>query len=87
MGVGDAPSPMKDRVRPCERKVETRGVDRLGKGIGMFKLEVRVIVVGVPVVSVGDGGNTNSVWEGVETVGGGKGGCALLAFIGRLRRR
>lgn len=53
----------------------------------MFKLEVRVMVDGVRVVSVGEGGNTNSVWEGVETVDCEKGGCAVLAFFNRLPRR
>ena len=60
MGVGIAPSPMNDLVRPCERRVETRGVERLGKGMGLA-FEVRVIADGVRVVNVGDGGNTNSV--------------------------
>jgi len=53
---------MNDRVRPpCERKVDTRGVERLGKATGVAILEVSVIVDGVRVVSVGEGGNTKSV--------------------------
>lgn len=52
---------MKDRVRPCERKVETRGVVRLGNGTGVLTLEVRVMVEGVRVVSVGEGGKTKRV--------------------------
>lgn len=67
MGVGGAPSPIKDRVRPWERNVETLGVERLGKGMRPPILDVRVMVDGVRVVSVGDGGKTNSVWDGVET--------------------
>jgi hypothetical protein len=61
VGVGGAPSPMNDRVRPCDRNVETRGVDRLGNGTEPFMLEVRVMADGVRVVNVGDGGNTKSV--------------------------
>lgn len=62
VGVGGAPRPMNDRVRPpCERKVDTRGVERLGKATGVAILEVSVIVDGVRVVSVGEGGNTKSV--------------------------
>lgn len=61
VGVGGAPSPINDRVRPWERKVETRGVERLGNGTGPLILEVSVIVDGVRVVRVGDGGNTKSV--------------------------
>lgn len=66
MGVGGAPNPMKDRVRPWERKVETRGVERLGKGTKPCMPEVKVIVDGVRVVSVGEGGKTNNVCEGVD---------------------
>jgi len=65
VGVGGAPSPINDLVRPCERKVDTRGVEMLGNGTEPFVLEVRVMVEGVRVVSVGEGGNTKSVCEGV----------------------
>jgi hypothetical protein len=81
VGLGAAPSPMNDLVRPCARNVETRGVDRLGKATGMFKLEVRVMVDGVRVVRVGEGGNTNSVWEGVETSVCEGGHCRLVGFF------
>lgn len=70
VGVGGAPNPMNDRVRPLERKVDTRGVDKLGKGTGPTTFDISVIVEGVRVVSVGDGGKTNSVCEGVETMEG-----------------
>lgn len=60
VGVGGAAKPMNDRVRPCERKVDTRGVVRLGKGTGPVD-DVRVIVEGVRVVKVGEGGKRKSV--------------------------
>lgn len=60
VGVGGALRPMNDFVLPCERKVDTRGVDSDGKGT-VAGLEVRVIVDGVRVERVGDGGNTKSV--------------------------
>ena len=41
-------------------------MDRLGKGTAPGKFDVNVIVEGVRVVRVGEGGKTNSVWEGVE---------------------
>ena len=61
VGVGGAPNPMNDRVRPLEWKVDTRGVDKLGKGTGPATFDISVIVEGVRVVSVGDGGKTNNV--------------------------
>lgn len=57
------PKLMKDLVLPLDLKVETRGVDRLGNGIAS---DVNVIVEGVHVVKVGEGGKTNNVCEGVE---------------------
>lgn len=66
VGVGGGPSPIYERVRPCERKVDTRGVENEGKGICPLIVEVNVIVDGVRVVSVGEGGKTNKVCEGVE---------------------
>jgi len=54
---------MKDLVLPLDLKVETRGVDRLGNGTA---LDVNVIVEGVLVVKVGEGGKTNNVCKGVE---------------------
>jgi hypothetical protein len=71
VGVGGAPSPMNERVRPCDRNVETRGVDELGNGTELFMLEVRVMAEGVRVVNVGEGGNTKSVWDGVAKPEGG----------------
>jgi len=55
---------MKDRVRPFEWKVDTRGVDRLGNGTGPARLDVNVMVEGVRVVKVGEGGKTNKVCDG-----------------------
>lgn len=43
-------------------------MDRLGKGTAPGKFDVNVIVEGVRVVKVGEGGKTNSVCEGVEEV-------------------
>jgi hypothetical protein len=63
VGVGSEPKPMKDLVLPLDLKVETRGVDMLGNGTAP---EVNVIVEGVRVVKVGEGGKTNNVCEGVE---------------------
>lgn len=71
VGVGGAPSPINERVRPCDRNVETRGVDEVGNGTEPFMLEVRVMAEGVRVVNVGDGGNTKSVWDGVAKPEGG----------------
>lgn len=58
---------MNDRVRPFEWNVDTRGVDRLGNGTGPAWCDISVIADGVRVVRVGDGGNTNSVCDGVDT--------------------
>jgi hypothetical protein len=56
-----------------------RGVTVEGKGTETG-LDVRVIAEGVHVENVGEGGKTNSVWEGVCKVGlymlGACGGCA-----------
>lgn len=57
---------MNDRRRPSVLKVETRGVDTDGNGKNDF--EVTVIVEGVRVVSVGEGGNTNKVSVGVGRI-------------------
>jgi len=82
VGVGGAPSPINDRVRPCARKVDTRGVDKLGKGTGPLTLDVKVIVDGVRVVNVGEGGNTKSVCDGVDATD-----CeAAFVFLRRLFR-
>jgi len=68
VGVGMLPRPMNDLVRPpWDLKVDTLGVDKLGKGTTPVKLDVSVIVDGVRVVNVGEGGNTNSVCEGVDS--------------------
>jgi len=71
---------MKDRRRPSVLKVETRGVAKDGKGKDTF--DVSVIVDGVRVVKVGDGGNTKRVCEGVETIETGLGLDTLCAFRG-----
>jgi len=84
VGVGGAPSPMNERVRPCDRNVDTRGVDELGNGTAAFRLEVKVMADGVRVVSVGDGGNTKSVWDGVAKPEGGI--CGVFVFNRLLRR-
>lgn len=65
VGVGGAPSPMNERVRPFDWNVDTRGVDKLGNATGPAWCDINVIADGVRVVRVGDGGNTNSVWDGV----------------------
>ena len=63
MGVDGGGTPMKDRRRPSALD-ETRGVAKGGKGNDA--LEVSVMVEGVR-AAVGEGGNTKSVWEGVDT--------------------
>jgi len=70
---------MNERVRPCNRKVDTLGVAAVKKGIGDFILD-NVMVDGVLVVVVGEGGNTNNVCEGVEMAGGGTAGCCCVRF-------
>jgi len=59
---------MKDLVRPCALKLDTRGVDKLGNGSGPL---LSVIVEGVRLAvarpDVGDGGKTKRVCEGVES--------------------
>lgn len=68
---------MKERRRPSALNVETRGVASDGKGTEA--LDVRVIVDGGRAVSVGEGGNTKSVCDGVETMETGLVlGCDLL---------
>jgi hypothetical protein len=52
---------MNDFVLPWERKVDTRGVDEVGNGIGPFKFDVRVMVDGVRALGVESGGKTNNV--------------------------
>lgn len=85
MGVGGTPRPINERVRPSARKLDIRGVVSDGNGTGPEMLEVRVIVDGVRVVSVGEGGKTNNVCEGVETWEGG--GMDLPVFLRKLFRR
>lgn len=59
---------MKDLVRPCALKLDTRGVDRLGNGTGaLLSVIVEGVRLAVARVDVGDGGKTKSVWEGVES--------------------
>lgn len=56
---------MNDIVRPLEEAIATRGVACDGKGYALgCALDVIVMVAGVrvAVVTVGDGGNTKSVW-------------------------
>lgn len=66
---------MNDRVRPCDREVATRGVIWEGKGYALWlKLDVIVIVDGVRMavavaVTVGEGGKTKRVWDGVADTG------------------
>lgn len=83
MGVGGTARPMNERVRPSARKLDIRGVLSDGNGTGPETLEVRVIVDGVRVVSVGEGGKTNNVCEGVETCEGG----TLPVFFRTVLRR
>lgn len=52
---------MNDFVLPCERKVDTRGVDRVGNGTAPFRFEVRVMVDGVRVLGIESGGKTKRV--------------------------
>lgn len=68
VGVGGAPRPIKDLVRPCARNVDTRGVADEGKGTPTFDVKVIAegVLVGMPEEASGDGGNTKSVWEGVK---------------------
>lgn len=61
VGVGGAAIPMKLRVRPCARNVDTRGVIK-GNGTPLAMFD-SVMVDGVR--RVGEGGNTNNVCEGV----------------------
>jgi len=79
VGVTGVPTPMNERVRPCNRKVDTLGVAAAKKGIGEHILD-NVMVDGVLVVVVGEGGNTNKVCEGVEMAGGGTAGCWCVGF-------
>lgn len=59
VGVAGAVRPMYDFRRPSDLNVDTRGVDRVGKG---YEFDVIVSVEGVRVAaSVGDGGKTNRV--------------------------
>jgi len=55
---------MNDVLLPCDFRVETRGVDVLGKGTKLLTLGVRIIVEGACVEMFGQGGNTNKVCEG-----------------------
>ena len=66
--------PMNALRRPSDLNDDTRGVDMVGKGKAF---DVSVSVEGVRIVArVGDGGKTNSVWEGVAS------GTAGLVFGG-----
>src|SRR5215472_6470208 len=66
VGIDCTSIPINDLVLPwLPRKVETRGVRTEGKGTATFRLDVRVMVDGVWVARLGDGGNTKSVWKGV----------------------
>ena len=62
---------MNERRLPSRWKVDTLGVGATdpnpapAKGNGLYKLEVTVAMCGVLALRVGDGGKTNSVWEGV----------------------
>jgi hypothetical protein len=76
VGVGGTPRPINDFVLPCERKVETRGVTEVGNRTGAFKFDVSIIVEGVRVESVGDGGKTKRVWDEDER------GTLLLLSVG-----
>ena len=67
VGVTGAPTPIKDRRRPSDLNVATRGVTVVGNGTDVF--DMSVIVEGVREATVGEGGKTNSVWEGVAEVG------------------
>jgi len=62
---------MNERRRPSVLKDDTRGVAKEGNGYD--ESDVSVIVEGVRVIRVGDGGNTKSVCEGVETIDKGLG--------------
>jgi hypothetical protein len=57
-------------IKPIRDLLELLALDRgfteEGKGTG---LDVRVIAEGVDVEKVGEGGKTNSVWEGVCKIG------------------
>lgn len=63
---------MEGAIRPIRDLLELwalgRGFTEEGKGIGTG-LDVRVIAEGVHVEKVGEGGKTNSVWEGVFKMG------------------
>ena len=65
VGVGGTAKPMNERRRPSVLNVDTRGVEAGEKGSGVFKFEVTVTMCGVLALSVGDGGKTKSVWDGV----------------------
>lgn len=55
---------MKDLLLPFFWSLDTRGVAEDGNGTGKL-FDVSVIADGVRAVSVGEGGKTNSVCEGV----------------------
>ena len=65
VGVDGGGTPIKDRRRPSALNDETRGVAKGGKGSEAF--DVSVMVEGVRVERVGEGGKTKSVWDGVDT--------------------
>jgi len=58
---------MYDLVRPYALKLATRGVDEGGKGMALFRLDLRVMVDGV-LEFVGEEGKTKSVCDGVGTI-------------------
>jgi len=65
VGVEGIIRPIRDVLRLWDLG---RGVAEEGKGTET-ELDVRVIAEGVHVEKVGEGGNTNNVWEGVCKVG------------------
>lgn len=71
---------MEGTIRPIKDLLELwalgRGVTEEGKGTE--GLDVRVIADGVHVEKVGEGGKTNSVWEGVCKIGL----CVFAAYEG-----
>lgn len=58
---------MNERRRPSVWKVDTRGVETLGKGKDDLEAVI-VIVEGVRVVNVGEGGNTSRVSLGLGRI-------------------
>jgi len=63
--AGSKPTPINDVRLPCDLLVDTRVFEELGNGT--LPLGVRIMVEGVWVERLGEGGKTNNVWEGVGT--------------------